>query len=206
MSSSRFYWFWIKNELICPILQHINHWCHFVCMIPVHWPVFEQVIAISICFLHMWETPVLCLRDSFVLCLHNSGLFGTVLNRSLFIGSYIDLLNVSSACHIEVILWYNSGGMVAALKKSLFQSTLQCTQQWDIKSHLRPDEFSVHVSDPSWQSVSRQTVSHVISFCWNLLSDSIEILRNWEILGLQNSKWRSTYFMFLIWLIWCVIR
>lgn len=60
---------------------------------------------------------MLCLRDSFVFCLHNSGLFGTVLNRSLFIGSYIDLLNVSSACHIEVILWYDSGGMVADIEK-----------------------------------------------------------------------------------------
>ena len=60
---------------------------------------------------------MLCLRDYFVFCLHNSGLFGTVLNRSLFIGSYIDLLNVNSACHIEVILWYDSGGMVADIEK-----------------------------------------------------------------------------------------
>lgn len=60
---------------------------------------------------------MLCLHDSYVLCLHNSGLLGTVLNRSLFVGSYIYLLNVSSAFHIEVVLWYDSGVMVVDIEK-----------------------------------------------------------------------------------------
>ena len=132
-----------------------------------------------------------------------SGLFWTdhcSLEAILICSMSTALVTLRLSCGMILVEW------LLTLKKSIFQSTLQCTQQWDIKSHLRPDEFSVHVSDPSWQSVSRQTVSHIISFCWNLLSDSIEILRNWEILGLHNSKWRSTYFVFLIWLIWCVIR